>query len=113
MDSMRPCSSPQEDIYWELSPIEHAVGASSRGERQCSLHGETALRASCTDDARAVCMALHTAWSLNPFQSTQAGISLSVRNVLSISVILTGTSLVANLGAVTLAAHEIVRQVCA
>ena len=37
--------------------------------------------------------------------------SLSVRNVLSISVILTGTSLVANLGAVTLAAHEIVRQV--
>ena len=43
----------------------------------------------------------------------QAGISLSVRNVLSISVILTGTALVANLGAVTLAAHEIVRQVCA
>ena len=44
-------------------------------------------------------------------RGTQAGISLSVRNVLSISVILTGTSLVANLGAVTLAAHEIVRQV--
>ena len=34
-----------------------------------------------------------------------------MRNVLSISVILTGTSLVAGLGAVTLAAHEIVRQV--
>ena len=58
-------------------------------------------------------MAPRIAWSLTPLASTQAGISLSVRNVLSISVILTGTSLVANLGAVTLAAHEIVRQVLA
>ncbi len=55
-------------------------------------------------------MALHVE-SLEPLTPVQAGISLSVRNVLSISVILTGTSLVANLGAVTLAAHEIVRQV--
>ena len=41
----------------------------------------------------------------------QSGLSLSLRNVSSMVVILTATSMVTGLGAVTMAAHEILRQV--
>ena len=41
----------------------------------------------------------------------QAGLSLSMRNVLSIVILLYATTLVTGLGSVTLAAHEILRQV--
>ena len=41
----------------------------------------------------------------------QAGLSLSMRNVLSILILLYATTLVTGLGAVALAAHEILRQV--
>lgn len=41
----------------------------------------------------------------------QAGLSLSMRNVLSIVILLYATTLVTALGAVALAAHEILRQV--
>ncbi|KAL3150527.1 hypothetical protein ABBQ32_000344 [Trebouxia sp. C0010 RCD-2024] len=41
----------------------------------------------------------------------QSGLSLSLRNVSSMVVILTATSMVTGLGAITMAAHEILRQV--
>lgn len=41
----------------------------------------------------------------------QSGLSLSLRNVSSMVVILTATSMVTGLGTITMAAHEILRQV--
>ena len=41
----------------------------------------------------------------------QSGFSLSLRNMTSMVVIVTATSMVTSLGAVTMAAHEILRQV--
>ena len=40
----------------------------------------------------------------------QAGLSLSMRNVLSIVILLVATTMVTGLGSVALAAHEILRQ---